>query len=153
MSSTVADASRWVGVSALLVEFLSTWLDAPKEPPPAPRGIVAAARRFIQYALAGIALDRRERPDPGIPIMASITGLDLARGVSRRLAPGTSAAATLEGLLHAHLDALGEIERGHSQTGELRQRVRSLKAFFQELQAQGNRARHSAFARGEMPQA
>src|SRR4051794_10812579 len=80
-----ADASRWVGVAASMVEYLQSWLKTEAAVPPVPRGIFAGARRFLNQVLEGIALDRRQRVKPEIPIMAGLTNLTIALGVLHRL--------------------------------------------------------------------
>src|SRR5438128_392573 len=83
----VVDPARWVGVAAWMVRFLQSWLAEEGEQPRVPRGIFAGARRFLTQALEGIALDRRERLKPDVPIMAGISNLTIALGVLHRLVP------------------------------------------------------------------
>jgi hypothetical protein len=147
----VADASRWTSVAASLVDYLRIWLGAEQSAPPAPKGVFAGARRFLDQALAGIALERRERPDPKIPIMAGITNLTIALGVTKRLSSPDGNLRSLEETLNGYLESLEAVTSNQPRTAELVQRVQSLKAFFQELQLQGNRARHAAFAQAEAP--
>ena len=145
------DAGRWIGVAASLVEYLQAWLTAEQAPPPFPRGIFAGARRFLTYALEGIYLDRRQRREAEIPIMAGISNLGIARGVFRRLPNHVSDATQVETDLNNFLECLKTIESGGERSEPLRERAKLLQLFFQELCREGSRARHTAFAHAEAP--
>ena len=147
----VADAARWVGVAASMTGYLQSWLAEPSEQPPVPRGIFAGARRFLDQALVGIALDRRERPKPEIPIMAGISNLNIALGVLYRLErPGDL--KQVEATVKAYLFCLKSIEESKPRSQVLVEQAQAVKAFFAELQKQGNRANHAAFAKAGSPQ-
>lgn len=144
-----ADASRWVAVAASLVEYLQSWVEAP-EPPEIPRGIFAGARRFLNQVLEGVALDRHERIQPQIPIMVGITNLTIALGILRRLTPPLGSKEA-EAKVRLYLACLQAIEDRKDRSPALMEQARALKDFFRELQDEGNRARHAAFARAESP--
>jgi hypothetical protein len=146
----VADPGRWVGVAASMAGYLQSWLAEEGDHPPVPRGIFAGARRFLTQAQEGIALDRRERPKPDIPIMAGISNLTIALGVLHHLAPPENL-AQVEEKFTEYLRCLQAIEENGPRSDALVQQARAVKAFFAELQEQGNRARHAAFARAASP--
>src|ERR1700722_14015071 len=81
----IADAARWTAVAASMSEYLGSWIGESHAPPPVPRGIFAGAHRFLDQALEGIALDRRQRFKPEIPIMAGLSNLSIAMVVLHRL--------------------------------------------------------------------
>jgi len=133
-----------------MVDYLQGWLAATQEPAAIPRGIFAGARRFLSQALEGIYLDRHERFDQQIPIMAGITNMTIALRVLHRLAwPGNP--AEVEAKVRDLLDCLRDIEGKAPRMEPLVTKATSLKDFFRELQQQGNRARHADFARAESP--
>ncbi|MGH7173117.1 MAG: hypothetical protein ACRELF_00075 [Gemmataceae bacterium] len=142
-----ADAARWLGVAASMVDYLQSWLRTDRKPPPVPRGIFAGASRFLKQALEGIALDRHERFDPEIPIMAGISNMTIALQVLHRLPLPPADLREAEKKFTDYLECLKSIE--NSQSEELVQQVEAVKTFFEELRNQGNRAQHAAFARAE----
>jgi hypothetical protein len=148
----VTDAARWVGVAASMAGYLECWLAEEQKQPPVPRGIFAGARRFLTRALEGIALDRRQRLKTEIPVMAGISNLTIALGVLHRLAKPRNL-EEVEAKFNDFLQFLQDIEDNSPRSGPLVERARTVKAFFEELRQQGNRARHAAFARAEAPQA
>lgn len=148
----ITDATRWVGVAASMVGYLESWLAEEQKQPPVPLGIFAGAQRFLTQALEGIALDRRQRPKPEIPIMAGISNLTIALGVLHRLA-GPENLKEVEAKFNEYLQCLQAIQDHRPRSDQLVEKARLLKAFFAELQRQGNRARHAAFAKAEAPQA
>src|SRR5579871_577452 len=140
----VADAARWIGVAASMEDYLQSWLTANRKTPPVPRGIFAGARRFLNYALEGIYLDRRERSQPQIPIMAGISNMTIALGVFRRLTNQPEALDKIERDLKDFLECLQAIEAAEDRSETLQSRVGALQQFFRELRQQGDRELHAS---------
>jgi hypothetical protein len=135
-----------------MVEYLRKWLGASAEVPPIPRGIFAGAQRFLNLTLEGIALNRHERFQPEIPIMAGMSSMTIALGVLHRLPSPLSNLKQVEDQIRNYLGCLAALEAKQPPPEDMRDRVSSLKEFFHRLMEQGTRARHAAHARAEMPQ-
>lgn len=142
------DAGRWAGVAAALADYLQQWLES--SPPPLPRGTFAGAQRFLNLVLEGAALDRHERRQPEIPVMAGLLNWTLARGVLSGLPQPAAKPEDMETVIVKHLNCLRRIEAGESDDG-LRADASELKSFFLELLQQGNRRRQASYAREEAP--
>lgn len=151
-SRGIADATRWVGVAARMVDYLDQWLATPSSARVAPpRGATLAATRFLHHVLDGVALNRHRSPIPQIPTMAGLSNLTIAIDVLTALPQGTPPDwRTVEESVQAYLACLGAIQENSTNTIE-ETTVRSLRAFFDELQSQGDRACHAEYARNEQP--
>lgn len=138
-----SDATRWIGVASNMVAYLEGWLaDAEAKPTPPARTFLSA-RRFLEWVVNGIKLDRREPA----PTMASLSNWTVAVHVLTSLADDpiqrhtevearvTDLASTLDALQRQdHVDHVA---------------VERLKAFFEELRQQGNAASYAEMmARG-----
>jgi hypothetical protein len=134
-----------------MVEFLHSWLVTNQGFPAVPRGIFAGARRFLQHALEGIALNRHERSQPDVPIMAGISNLTIARAVFHQLPSPPGKLEEIEEKVKQFLQALKDFEDQRPRSPELVRVAEAMQQFFHELQQQGHRARHAAFARAEAP--
>jgi hypothetical protein len=101
--------------------------------------------------LAGVALERHERLDPDLPIMAGVSNLSIALGVIRRLPAPPATLELVETRVKAYLGCIEDIAAGKARCEAGTEEVQAVAAFFRELQAEGNCARHAAFARAESP--
>jgi len=155
-----ADATRWVGVAASMVEYLDDLLaaDSSARPAPPPR-TVASAKRFLSWVLEGIAISRRSGTARHVPTMAALSSFTIAMEVFSARPPvtlgqagSTEAALTaVESSVQAYLqclDALEDPARRDAVSGET---ARALREFLHDLLRHGNAARYAEFAQGEQP--
>jgi len=149
----LADAARWIGVAASMRDYLDEWLTVgAAERLAPPKGVSAAAKRFLAYVLDGIALSRRSQPRRRVPTMAGLSNLTIAVDVLTALpeeAPKNLDA--VEGSVTTYLDFLLQVEREPGSAAASEDVARALRAFFEELQRQGSLARYAELSRGETP--
>lgn len=150
----LADATRWVGVAAGMIDYLDDWcgVAATGDHLPPPKRTFASARRFLTWVLDGVALNRRSKPGKAVPTMAGLSNLTIAVEVLSSLptASGKDLEA-VESRVRSYLECLLAIEdpsRGGAVSVDT---IRELRSFFQELLRQGNSSRYVEFARGELP--
>jgi hypothetical protein len=92
-------------------------------------------------------LERHQRLDDQIPIMAALTSLTVVMAVFQRLPAPITSLSDIEDRVRAYRDVLSAIDRGDAWR-VARVTIEELQVFFRELQAQGNRTRHAQVVRG-----
>jgi hypothetical protein len=162
-SRGLTDAGRWTAVAATLADHLDALENARGRGgsvPPPPQGAIEAARRFFNFALAGIELDQERRGRSVARLSrrteaaaAGISNLSIAVKVIRPEKPATSPAELVE-VEHRIKDLLNSLRylrsRGRSLSPTQR---KSLALFFRDLQRQGEMESDAALAFQEGPRA
>lgn len=169
MSTTISrgltDAARWATVAATVADYLESMDRSrrPKTPTRVPLGAFNAAERFLRIALQGTETDAHTPTTHrgGSPLsaeieaerrvpMAGISHLSVAVGVlelSERESP-VEDLGRVERDIRSLLATLEAVRDTHPT--DQRERAR-LRAFFRELQKQGDAARDAAFDADEQP--
>jgi hypothetical protein len=152
VSDGLVDASHWTGMASALAHYLEAWLRSDEPGVQFPKGQCAAASRFFTFALEGIELDRRKRPNLTIPVMAGISNLAIAVDVIGELPhrkPTTN--AEVESVVRAHLDCLRRFQSGEPREKIDADSVRSLCSFLRKLEEKGDMQQLSLIAAASSP--
>lgn len=146
-------ARHWTAVAAAVAEYLEALTDRAREAesPEIPKGAIAAAIRFFNFALDGVAVNQKRTRQHATPVLAGLSSLTIALQVFASLseAEPTETQQT-EQRLRGYLAILEKLDSGDTHSIE-EKKLHELRSFFEKLEEQGTIENEAVYAAGENP--